>query len=319
MQKHDRLFYILTCFCLLHSLSLFAQKPCAPDTTILYATKDTCTLFLDIYDPTDGSEQSINGVSKPTVLFMFGGGFMGGNRAEPAYIKWFKMMNDYGYRVVSIDYRLGLKGHNGVTMEKFTVLLENAINLAVEDLYSATAYLVEHAEDLNINPDQIVLSGSSAGAITALQGEYGLCNHTKLSRILPEKFRYAGVMAFAGAIFSSDGILKITEKIAPVFLMHGTEDNLVPYKSMKLNGKGFYGSDSIAGFLSANRCNYQIYRYAHNNHTVAEFMDITVDKQLYFLEHNIMAKHLVSIDMLIDDPKIPVYPGIDATQLYDLK
>ena len=61
-----------------------------------------------------------------------------------------------------------MKGVRGVTASEFTVLLDKAIHLAVEDLFSATSYLIEHQEELGIAPSNIVVAGSSAGAITSL-------------------------------------------------------------------------------------------------------------------------------------------------------
>ena len=64
---------------------------------------------------------------------------MEGNRRDGTAMEWFRDLTDDGYGVVAIDYRLGLKGGRGVTASEFVVLLERAINLAVEDLFSATS------------------------------------------------------------------------------------------------------------------------------------------------------------------------------------
>ena len=55
-----------------------AQDFLSPAGTYLYAQRDTCDLFMDIYYPSAGSETHIDGKEKPTVIFMFGGGFIGG-------------------------------------------------------------------------------------------------------------------------------------------------------------------------------------------------------------------------------------------------
>ena len=93
-----------------------------------------------------------------------------------------------------IDYRLGLKG---VDLSGFKIVkaLDRAIQIAVEDLFSATAYLIENAQKFSISPDKIILCGSSAGAITVLQGDYELCNRTDIAQVLPGNFHYAGVCA----------------------------------------------------------------------------------------------------------------------------
>lgn len=54
-----------------------AQEPVSitPDGTYMFAQRDTCDLFLDVYEPAPGSMTSFEGKEKPTILFMFGGGF----------------------------------------------------------------------------------------------------------------------------------------------------------------------------------------------------------------------------------------------------
>ena len=58
------------------------ESPITPDGTYLYAERDTCDLYLDVYNPAKGSQTSIDGKKKPTIVFMFGGGFIGGTRDE---------------------------------------------------------------------------------------------------------------------------------------------------------------------------------------------------------------------------------------------
>lgn len=215
-----------------------------PDGTYKFAERDTCDLFLDVYNPAEGSATAVGGKEKPTIIFMFGGGFISGERDTPYYRKWFKAMTGNGYRVVSIDYRLGLKGVEKVGIWQVNQL-DKAIHMAVEDLFSATAFLADNAESLGIDPDNMVISGSSAGAISVLQAEYELCNRTPYADILPEGFRYKGVISFSGAILSRNGALEYARKPAPTLLMHGTEDNLVVYKQIRFFKLGFFGLSLI--------------------------------------------------------------------------
>ena len=68
-----------------------------------------------------------------------------------------------------------------------------------------------------------------------------------LQQYLPDGFRYAGVIAFSGAIFSRRGLNYRYDTPAPTFFLHGTADRLVPYRQIKLLNIGFYGSDRVAG------------------------------------------------------------------------
>ena len=124
------------------------DKLIEPDGTYMFAKRDTCDLFLDVYNPAKGSKTTLNGKSKPTIVFMFGGGFIRGTRDDESYNGWFRTMTENGYRVVSIDYRLGLKGSNKVGIAQVNVL-DKAIHIAVEDLFSATNFIIENAAELN--------------------------------------------------------------------------------------------------------------------------------------------------------------------------
>ena len=90
---------------------LFAGLSAAAQETYMYAERDTCSLYLDIYRPTVGSRTEFDGKAKPTVVFVFGGGFIMGERSEAFSQQWFQRLNDNGYAVVTIDYRLGMKGY----------------------------------------------------------------------------------------------------------------------------------------------------------------------------------------------------------------
>ncbi len=280
-----------------------------PDATYMFAERDTCMLYLDVYEPTGdtakagGNSLGTDRNGKPTIIFVFGGGFISGRRDTPYYQPWFKTMTDMGFRIVSIDYRLGLKGVTSVGVGQVNAL-DNAIHVAVEDLYSATAFLIENADTLGIDPENIIISGSSAGAITSLQAEYELCNRTRLSSILPDGFNYAGVMSFSGGIFSRKGKLKFNETPCPMLLLHGTKDKVVNYKQIKVFNIGFFGSDKIAGRLEKFGFPYKILRYTGNGHEIASIMQHTALEQLVFLEENVMRTSGKTVDATIYDPEI---------------
>ena len=75
---------------------------------------------------------------------------------------------------------------------------DNAVNIAVEDLFSATLFVLENAEQWQIDTEKIITSGSSAGAISVLQAENAICNRTSSAAVLPQGFNYAGVISYAG-------------------------------------------------------------------------------------------------------------------------
>lgn len=151
MNRYLLLVAGLLTFSIIASAQEEEKKLISPDGTYMFEQRDGEELYLDVYTPTEGSETSVNGKAKPTIMFMFGGGFIHGQRDDASYHKWFKMLTDNGYRVISIDYRLGLKGSNKVGVAQVNVL-DKAIHWAVEDLFSATSYIIKNAEQLGVDP-----------------------------------------------------------------------------------------------------------------------------------------------------------------------
>lgn len=304
-----RTFYLLLAACL--PVTALAQEAITPDATYLFERRDTCDLYMDVYSPAEGSQTTYEGIAKPTVLFVFGGGFIEGTRDKEVYLPWYRQMTENGYRIVAIDYRLGLKGSKSVGISSVNTL-DKAIHIAVEDLFSATKFIIDNAESLEIDPDNIVISGSSAGAITVLQADYELSNRTSYSNILPEGFRYKGVMAFSGAILSRNGKVKYAEPPAPTAFFHGTADVLVNYGQIVFANLGFFGSDKLAKRFEKFGYNYNILRYHEHGHEIAEIMDITVPEQLRFLETNVMKGIPSILDMTIKDPRVPKGNGVQS-------
>jgi pimeloyl-ACP methyl ester carboxylesterase len=113
----------------------------------------------------------------------------------------------------------------------------------------------------------VVTCGSSAGAITVLQGEYEACNHAPLSKHLPSGFQYAGVISFAGAIFTTNNELAWAEASpAPTLLFHGDADKEVPYGALTFGPLGMYGSHAIAEQLSKMKSPYYFYSVENAGH-----------------------------------------------------
>lgn len=283
------------------------QEEPVPYVTHLYATHDTSALYLDIYRPVKDSVTA-DGIRKPYILNVFGGGFYEGDKRDS--YNWFQTLAKNGYGVIAIDYRLGLKGVHDVGINTFVEAFGKAVRLAVDDLFSATEFVLANSASLGIDPRSIVVSGQSAGAITALQAEYELANRSAVAATLPSDFNYAGVMAFAGAVLLFDRPLSYAEKPCPTMLLHGTEDDIVTYTKIMVGDCGFYGSDSIAKVFADNDYEYKIYRYLHNNHSVAGFNTVTLDNQLRFLEKNVIGHARENVDALIDDPSLPHYPSV---------
>lgn len=230
-----------------------------------YATHQEQRLYLDKYAVEDGSEES-----RPALIFVFGGGFVRGERDNDYYVSFFERMARAGMVVVSIDYRLGMKRiPEGVGLVDMIGLLDNAVTIAVEDLYAATCYVVDNSEKWGVDTTKIMISGSSAGAITALQAEWLRCNGAELAEVLPDDFRYAAVISCAGAIFSTKGKPKFKGEPAPMLLFHGTSDSNVPYDKASVMGVGFFGSKYVAEQLKRLDAPYYFYSAEYVDHSLA--------------------------------------------------
>ncbi len=285
-----------------------AQETYSPTNTYQFAVKDGNQLFLDEYAASAGSETSLKGNAKPSVVFVFGGGFKGGERSHKDYLPWFRMLNDEGYTVLTIDYRLGMKGvktKGGIGSVK---QFYHSVRIACEDLFSATRYIIDNAETLKVNPDNLVICGSSAGAMTVLEAEWMLCNG-KATEALPEGFRFAGVMSFSGAILSSEGTPRYAQAPAPTAFFHGTEDKVVNYGNLQVFNWVFAGTDKLVKIFRKNGYTYNAFRYLGHRHEIADSMVETFPDQIRFLETNITRKVARIVDSTIDDPEAPIPSG----------
>lgn len=233
--------------------------------TRLFAVNEGVELKMDLY-----RSDSASILPQPCLIFVFGGGFKEGERDAALYLPYYHFFAEKGFTVAAIDYRLGMKGEKAPGMLNFKPLL-NAIHLAVEDLFSATAYLLEHADELQIDPSLFIISGSSAGAITVLQADYLKQNSQPLANDLPESFRYAGVISFAGGIFSKEGLPTYKKAPAPTLFFHGTADRLVPYNKTGLFHLGMYGSRQLVKRFRKDRYPFTFYSIKDVGHEVSEY------------------------------------------------
>lgn len=233
--------------------------------TFHYATHNGEVLYLDRY-MLDGEVDA----PRPCMIFAFGGGFVKGVRNHEYYSIYFERLARDGIVVVSIDYRLGLKNLDADGgMVAMIGAFDNAVNMAVEDMYCATNFVIANSQEWAVDTTKIMLSGSSAGAITAVQAEWMRANGAWRAQVLPKDFRYAAVVSCAGAIFSIKGKPKFDATPAPMLLFHGTSDKNVPYDHASMFGVGFYGSAYIVKQLDKLGSPYWFYSAEYVDHKMA--------------------------------------------------
>lgn len=295
MKKTVILTIILFAF---SNLTLFAQEK----ETYLYAVKDTSKLYLDVYVPAVQNER------QACLFFVFGGGFIGGARDDKQVEQIKKYYTDKGFVVIAIDYRLGMRGQKDFSALGGLKSFQKSIDMAAEDLISSLNYTLKnllHTAKYTINPKNILVMGSSAGAITALQADYALCNHYLNSSILPDTFRLAGVISYAGAIFSTHGKPKYkNHEPAPTLFCHGDQDKLVIYNKTQFCNIGLFGSNAIAKQFKKNGYGYQIRRYTGLGHQVAMIYNEEFPIIDQFIEKVVFGCPRIQIDETYYNPDI---------------
>ncbi len=219
------------------------------------------SLLLDFYRPEAVNKQM------PLLLYIHGGGFSGGQRDDANTIQFANAMAAKGYAVASISYRLIMK-KKGFGCDTKTKDKIEAFDTAADDISYAIKHIIKNKDVFNVDADNVVISGTSAGAEAVLHLAY-----VYESKILPKKFKFAGVIGMAGAIVSLDQI--DTKKAIPTQLFHGTNDNLVPYHIAahhycSPDAKGYmllYGSRAIADRLKGLGKSYFLFSVNGGTHS----------------------------------------------------
>ena len=120
---------------------------------IEYKTTEGKSLQLDFYKRKDLQAPA------PLLIFLHGGGWSKGNRADMLLL-----LLDFakrGYVTATVSYRLG------------------PYPQCVEDISDAVNWFFEHGEEHGYDPDRIALVGASAGAHLAMMGGYEWAHKTR--------------------------------------------------------------------------------------------------------------------------------------------
>lgn len=254
---------------LLLSLPTFAQR----ETYVFKQFKDGKEMKLDVYRPQHPRADST------CVIYVFGGGFVTGARDNKSSALACSRLTENGYTAVSIDYRLGVSPTVLDSLGKLRVntMFRNAISMAVEDLSDAVAYVWNHAEELGVRRDRIVLTGSSAGAITVLQTDYSRVNGLPAAKALPSEFVPLAVISYSGGIMCPNRQLKYAKAPAPTCFFHGMEDRIVNYKSFRGNLKErLNGTKVIAKLFRKERYPYWALSFEDLGHEVSGYLPSTM-------------------------------------------
>lgn len=190
-------------------------------------------LKLDVYYPKTDLFKN-----RPLVMLIHGGAFYIGSKESACEAALATSLAKRGYLVASIDYRLGFK------------LMPSDIELsayrAIQDANAALRFLAHNAKGLGIDPTQVYIGGTSAGAVASLNTAF-MKNDERPERILEENkegklgkieesgnkytetFNIKAVVNMWGAV-ADVNIIDKDEKIS-VLSIHGTADDIVPFEN----------------------------------------------------------------------------------------
>lgn len=270
-------------------------------TTYTYAIKGLDTLKMDVYTPKKMKKND----SIPVLLWMHGGGFVGGSRSNSSEVQLAEFAAEKGYLAISISYRLTRKGQAtgfGCDCPKADKLL--TFKNAAIDFLDAAKFIYENKDLLGADTTKIIAGGSSAGAEGMLNAvymrEYFIDELKKY-----EKIKFAGVFSLAGAMVNADYVSKANA--LPSVFFHGTADNLVPFASAahhlcKPEKKGYImldGSSTIVDRLLDLEMPYYFYKVIGGKHELSSIPFDQLDEVFEFFNKTIFKREIIQTVRII--------------------
>lgn len=263
--------------------------------TVTYLNTKDYKLELDLFIPEKKSGEEV-----PLLVYVHGGGFAGGDRTEGHKLAAF--LADKNIAVAAISYTLYMKDKSfscdGVTSEKV-----KAIQIAANQLWAATAFLLANKEKYGFDENNVLIGGSSAGAETVMHAAYWVRKGMSLfDHKLSPDFNYKGIFSAAGAIMDLNLITK--ENKIPTMVYHGDKDKLVPYATAshhycEPDATGWlmlFGSHSIAAHMkniggSAHLTTFAGGGHEHsgtyiksNHEPIYDFIKMVLDEETFNIE-----------------------------------
>ena len=300
-------------------LTAAAQSPVSLKCDTYRFVERDSFLCLDVYKP------EVPRADNASVLMAFGGGFFSGERNNNQMKEWAQALTEHGFTVISIDYRLGFKDSAAVASHKRLLqlpdLFKYCIDIAVQDCAAAVAWVYSNAGMLGIDPSKLILTGSSAGAITVLQLDYCRANSLPQASALPAGWKPAAVIPYSGGVMCRDSKLKYATDPAPTMLLHGKKDRIVTYKSIGLPfGEKMHGGKKMDKALNRQDIPHWFIRFDDIGHEVANWLPGSIDLFCTFVDLT-LAGRTTTLDATMTDSELKpaAWAQINMLQLYEGK
>jgi dienelactone hydrolase len=237
----------------------------APD-----AQGNPVTLRLDLYRPAGDPL-----ISRPALVWVHGGGFSGGDKANTVPVEVAITFARLGYVVVSINYRL--LGSGCVQNPGSPTCLVAAIE-AKHDAQAAVRWLRANAGEYGVDPTRIGMGGESAGGITsALVGMYSEDAGSSGNPGFSSKI--GGFVSVSGGL--PQGVFASADD-AWGLLFHGTSDGTVPF---------VWSNDTFAKLLEAGVPAWIQYQQGAGHVPWALWRQLYLEQSAYFLFHALDLGH----------------------------
>lgn len=267
--------------------TIYAKKKNA-----LIRGKKMCPLEMDIYEP----EKAYSG-KRPLLVFIHGGAFFTGDKAIEPIVRICRRFASMGYVVASINYRLGFRPTS-------TAIVEAAFS-AYLDADAAIRFLLYYKDVYRIDPSNIFVGGSSAGAITALNiafmrdWDYPVdgAEYERINPWMDDPYSVRGVANLWGAVMD---LGMLANSNTAIISFHGRWDPLVPFyhdypfqELSLINGVLFnkmYGSKAIQEEAESIGRKAELYVYEvdrhdlyyDNNNKISDRLNDIIDKTASF-------------------------------------
>lgn len=282
--------------------------------TYQYVVRGDTPLLMDVYKPVEPRPDS------SCVIFMFGGGFISGERNNQSTRFFCQMLAHAGYTAVAIDYRLHLSQVKGDTIRLTNMqrIFRDAINIAAEDCAAAVAFVCRNADAWGVKPRNIVLSGSSAGAIGVMQLDYCRANRLAPAAELPAGWRPAAVVAYSGAVYCDGKRPHYDSAPAPTFFLHGDKDKIVNYKKFPpLLRSGLYGPKKLHRLFERKGYPHWYFVYEGIGHEVSGLMLYTFQEFDAFVDKTLAGSRMQYDATLRDASVVPTkWSSMNVFDLY---